>query len=60
MDLKNRPVNKTQEVRGKVRTTFSEAPNSGLTIGRNIFIAARLNLCYLSFGVIFFSFLPLF
>ena len=30
--VKNRLVNKNQEVRGQVRTTFSEAPNSGLTI----------------------------
>ena len=30
---KNRPVNKDQEVRGHVNTKFSEAPNSGLTVG---------------------------
>ena len=32
--IKNRPVNKNSEVRGQVRTTFSKAPNSGLTIGQ--------------------------
>ena len=34
--IKNRLVNKSQEVRGQVRTTFSEAPNSGLTTGKKI------------------------
>ena len=38
--IKNRLVNKNEEVRGQVRTTSSEAPNSGLTIGQNIFVAA--------------------
>ena len=30
---KNKPVNKDQEVRNQVSTTFTEAPNSGLTVG---------------------------
>ena len=34
LKIKNRPVNKSQEVTGQVRTTYSEAPNSGLTIGQ--------------------------
>ena len=58
--IKNRPVNKNQEVISQIRTTFSEAPNSGLTIGQTFFVAARLNLCYLSFGVIFFLSYPFF
>ena len=31
--VKNRPVNKDQEVGDQVITTFTEAPNSGLTVG---------------------------
>ena len=31
--VKNRLVNKDQEVRDHVSTTFLEAPNSGLTVG---------------------------
>ena len=57
--IKNRPVKKKSgghksSCGSKIRTTFSGAPNSGLTIGQTFFVAARLNLCYLSFGVIFF------
>ena len=47
--IKNRPVNKNQEVRGKVRTTFSEAPNSGVTIGQKKFVVARLKLALFKF-----------
>ena len=47
--VKNRLVNKNQEVRGQVRTTFSEAPNSGLTIDQKIFIVARLKLVLFKF-----------
>ena len=54
---KNRPVNKNQEVTGQVRTTFSEAPNSSLTIGQR-FAVARLKLVLFKFWCHFFSFLP--
>ena len=47
--IKNRFINKNQEVRGQVRTTFSEAPNSGLTIDQKIFIVARLKLVLFKF-----------
>ena len=47
--VKNRLVNKNQEVRAQVRTTFSEAPNSGLTIDQKIFIVARLKLVLFKF-----------
>ena len=57
--IKNRPVNKNQEVRGQVRTTFSETPNSGLTIGQKNFVAARLKLVLFKFWCHFFSY-PLF
>ena len=40
--VKNRLVIKNQEVRGQVSTTFSEAPNSELTVSKNIFVVARL------------------
>ena len=36
--VKNRPVNKDQEVRDQVGTTFTEAPNSGLTVGENVLL----------------------
>ena len=42
--IKHSPVNKNQEVRGQVKTIFSKAPNSGLTIGQRKFIVARLKL----------------
>ena len=35
---------KNQEVRGQVSTTFSESPNSGLTVSEKSFVAARLKL----------------
>ena len=38
------PVNKDQEVRGQVSTTFSEFPNLGLTDGEIFFVIARLKL----------------
>ena len=53
--IKNRRGNKSQKVRGQVRTTFSEAPNSGLTIDQKIFVVARLKLVLFSHS---FSFLP--
>ena len=56
--IKNRPVSKNQEVRGQVRTTFSEASNSGLTISRKFFVEARLKLVLFKFWCHFFSFLP--
>ena len=40
---------KNQEVTGQVRTTFSVAPNSGLTIGQKIFVVARLKLALFNF-----------
>ena len=43
--VKNRPVNKNQEVRGQIRTTFSEAPISGLTIGQNFFCCSSIKTC---------------
>ena len=64
--IKNRPVNKNQEVRSQVRTTFSEAPNSGLTIGQKKFVVARLKLglfkfwCHISFFTPFFDCAPVF
>ena len=42
--VKNRLVIKNHEVRGQVSTTFSEAPNSGLTVSENIFVVALLKL----------------
>ena len=56
--VKNRPVNKHQEVRGQVSTTFSEAPNSELTVDENIFIVARLKLVFFEFQCHFFTFIP--
>ena len=47
--IKNRLVIKNQEVRGQVSTTFSEAPNSGLTVSENIFVVARLRLVLFQF-----------
>ena len=47
--LKNRPVNKDHEVRGQVRTTFSEFPNSRLTDGEKVFVAVRLKLALFQF-----------
>ena len=55
--IKNRSVNKNQEVRGQVRTTFSEAPNSGLTIDQKIFVVPRLKLVLFKFWCHFFFFL---
>ena len=34
-NVKNRRVNKDQGVRDQISTTFSEAPNCGLTVGEN-------------------------
>ena len=36
--VKNWPVNKDQKVRDQFSTTFTEAPNSGLTVGENILL----------------------
>ena len=36
--VKNGPVNKDQEVRDQVSTPFTEAPNSGLTVGENVLL----------------------
>ena len=47
--VKNRPVNKDQEVRGQISTTFSEAHNSGVTFGGNFFVVARLKLVLFQF-----------
>ena len=55
--VKNRPVNKGQEVRGQVSTTFSEVPNSGLTVDENIFVVAQLKLALFQFQCHFFSFI---
>ena len=56
--IENRSVNKNQEVRGQFRITFSEAFNSGLTIGQNIFVVARLKLALFKFWCHFFPFIP--
>ena len=56
--VKNRPVNKDQEVRGQISTTFSETPNSGLTDDENIFVVARLKLALFQFQCHFFTFIP--
>ena len=55
LKIKNRPVNKNQEVRGQVRTTFSEA--IGLTIGQKISVVPWLKLVLFEFWNHFF-FLP--
>ena len=47
--VKNRLVIKNQEVRGRISTKFSEAPNSGLTVSENIFVVARLKLVLFQF-----------
>ena len=47
--VKNRLVIKNQEVKGQVSATFSEAPNSGLTVSENIFVVARLKLVLFQF-----------
>ena len=36
--VKNRPVNKDQEVRDQVSITFMEATNSGLTVDKNVLL----------------------
>ena len=36
--VKSRLVNKGQEVRDQVSTSFTEAPNSGLTVGENVLL----------------------
>ena len=56
--IKHSPVNKNQEVRGQVKTIFSKAPNSGLTIGQRKFIVARLKLVLFKFWCHFFSLIP--
>ena len=58
--IKHSPVNKNQEVRGQVKTIFSKAPNSGLTIGQRKFIVARLKLVLFKFWCHFFSMIPTF
>ena len=55
--IKNRPVNKNQKVRARVTTTFSEVPNSGLTIDQKLFGVARLKLALFKFWCHFFSFI---
>ena len=40
---------KDQEVRGQLCTTFSEAPNSGLTVSEKKIVVARLKLALLQF-----------
>ena len=52
--IKNRPVNKNQEAKGQIRATFSEAPNSGLTIDQNIFVVACLKPALFKFWYHFF------
>ena len=54
--VKNRPVNKGQEVRNQVSTIFSEVRNSGLTVDENIFVAAQLQLALFQFQCHFFYF----
>ena len=46
---KNKLVNKYQEVRGQLSTTFSKAPNSGLTADEKFFVLARLILASFQF-----------
>ena len=43
------PVIKNQEDRGQVSTTFSKAPNSGLTVREKSFVVARLKLALFQF-----------
>ena len=47
---------KNQEIRAQVSNTFSEAPNSGLTVSEKSFVALDENLHYSSFSVTFFNF----
>ena len=47
--IKNRLVNKYQEVRGQVNTTFSEVPNSWLTVDKKCFVVVRLKLALFQF-----------
>ena len=42
-------VIKNQEVKGHVSTTFSETPNSGLTVSEKSFVVARLKLALFQF-----------
>ena len=43
------PVIKFQEARGQVSTTFSEAPDLGLTVSEKSFVVARLKLALFQF-----------
>ena len=47
------PVIKNQEVRGQVSTTFSEAPNSGLTV-REKNCRSSIKTCIIPVLVLFF------
>ena len=58
--MKNRPVNKNQEVRRQVRTPFLEAANSGLTIAQKVFVVARFKLMLFKFWCFFFFLTPFF
>ena len=51
--VKNRLVIKNQEVRGQVSTTFSEAPNSELTVSENI-CCSSIKTCIIPVLVLFF------
>ena len=60
------PIIKNQEVRGQVSITFSEAPDSGLTVSGKSFVVARLKLasfqfqCFFYFHTHFFDIGPVF
>ena len=49
LHVKNRSVNKDQEVRDQVSTIFLEAPNSGLIVGEFFFAAACLKFVLFQF-----------
>ena len=48
-NVKNRLGNKYQEVRSQVSATFSETPNSRLTVSENFFVVAQLIVALFQF-----------
>ena len=52
--VNNRLVNRDQEVRGQVSTTFSEAPYLGLTVSEIFFCCSSIKTCVIPVLVSFF------
>ena len=50
------PIIKHREVRGQVSTTFSEAPNSGLTVSEKNVCCSSIKTCIIPVLVLFFYF----